>query len=199
MRTGAANGIPYKLVYKAEHPGPRPLIIGAYGALNIAWLPAYLFALPAAWVHLGGVYVQAHLRGGGEYGTDWWQAARRHTKQTTFGDLYTVATDLINQGWTTSEQLGVLPTAVAATQRPQLFRACVAVMPVLDLLRCCKNQATMADIVATDLGTRRTRRTRRCCGPTRPTTRCATAPPTQRCCSTAARRTRVVQPGTAAR
>jgi prolyl oligopeptidase len=159
MRTGAANGIPYKVVCKAEHPGPRPLIIGAYGALNIAWLPAYLFALPAAWVHLGGVYVHAHLRGGGEYGTNWWQAARRHTKQTTFDDLYAVATDLIDQGWTTPEQLGVfgaslgaLTAAVAATQRPQLFRACVAVMPVLDLLRCHKDPVTMADIVATDLG-----------------------------------------------
>jgi prolyl oligopeptidase len=159
MQTGTANGIPYKLVCKTEHPEPRPLIIGAYGALNIAWLPAYLFTLPAAWVHLGGVYVHAHLRGGGEYGTDWWQAARRHTKQTTFDDLYAVAEDLIDQGWTTPEQLGVfgaslgaLTAAVAATQRPQLFRACVAVMPVLDLLGCRKDPVTMADIVATDLG-----------------------------------------------
>ncbi|MBB5959607.1 prolyl oligopeptidase [Saccharothrix tamanrassetensis] len=159
MRTGVADGIPYKVVCEAGHPGPRPLIIGAYGALNIAWLPAYLFALPAAWVHLGGVYVHAHLRGGGEYGTAWWQGARRHTKQNTFDDLYTVAEHLVDQGWTTPEQLGVfgaslgaLPAAVAVTQRPGLFRACVAMMPVLDLLRCRKDPATMADIVATDLG-----------------------------------------------
>jgi prolyl oligopeptidase len=135
------------------------LVIGAYGALNIAWLPAYLFALPAAWVELGGVYVHAHLRGGGEYGTGWWQAARRHTKQTTFDDLYRVATDLVDRGWTTPQQLGVfgvslgaLTAAVAATQRPGAFRACVAVMPVLDLLRCGDDPATMAHVVGTDLG-----------------------------------------------
>ncbi|NUT49329.1 MAG: S9 family peptidase, partial [Saccharothrix sp.] len=157
--SGTAGGVPYKLVAKGGHSGPRPLVIGAYGALNIAWLPAYLFALPAAWVDLGGVYVHAHLRGGGEYGAGWWRAARRHTKQTTFDDLYRVAEDLVDRGWTTPEQLGVfgvslgaVTAAVAATQRPRLFRACVAVMPVLDLLGCGADEATMAHIVATDLG-----------------------------------------------
>ncbi len=159
VRVENAAGVPYKVVAKGELTGPRPLVIGAYGALNIAWLPAYVSALPAAWVQLGGVYVHAHLRGGGEYGTEWWQAARRHTKQATFDDLYTVAADLIERGWTDSDRLGVfgasigsLPAAVAVTQRPDLFRACVAMLPVLDLLRCGKDPVTMADIVRADLG-----------------------------------------------
>lgn len=158
MYPGNAKGVPYKVVCRPG-TGPRPLIIGAYGALNIAWLPAYLFALPAAWVRLGGVYVHAHLRGGGEYGTEWWRAARRHTKQTTFDDLYAVATDLVNQGWTTPEHLGVfgaslgaLPAAVALAQRPDLFRAVVTLMPVLDLLNCGKDVTTMEHVVGTDLG-----------------------------------------------
>ncbi|QFZ20255.1 prolyl oligopeptidase family serine peptidase [Saccharothrix syringae] len=159
VRCGVADGVPYKVVCKGEPDGPRPLVIGAYGALNIAWLPAYLSALPAAWVELGGVYVHAHLRGGGEYGADWWRAARRRTKQTTFDDLYRVAADLVERGWTTPGQLGVfgfslgaLTAAVAVVQRPRLFRACVAVMPLLDLLNCRRDAATLADVVTLDLG-----------------------------------------------
>ncbi|SHG87206.1 prolyl oligopeptidase family serine peptidase [Streptoalloteichus hindustanus] len=152
--------IPYKVVLRGElGRGPLPTIIGGYGALNIAWLPAYLSGLPAAWVHLGGVYVHAHLRGGGEYGADWWRAARRRTKQTTFDDLHAIATDLVQRGWTSTDQLGVVGTslgalspAVAATQRPGLYRACVATLPVLDLLRCREDRVTMADVVTADLG-----------------------------------------------
>ncbi|WEB45247.1 prolyl oligopeptidase family serine peptidase [Streptomyces yunnanensis] len=165
-RSGTAHSadgtvIPYKIVARADVDlgTPQPLIVSGYGALNIAWLPAYLFALPAAWVELGGVYVHAHLRGGGEFGTDWWHAARRDTKQRTFDDLHAVATDLIRHGHTTPGRLGVfgysisaLTAVVAVTQRPDLYRACVAALPVLDLLRCRRDPVTMADIVSVDFG-----------------------------------------------
>jgi prolyl oligopeptidase len=166
MRMRAASSadttpIPYKVVARedVDLTVPQPTIIGGYGALNIAWLPSYLFTLPAAWVRLGGVYVHAHLRGGGEYGVDWWRAARRHTKQRTFDDLYAIAEDLIARGQTSPELLGVfgvsagaLPAAVAVTQRPDLFRASVAMLPIVDLLRCRQDPTTMVDIVASDLG-----------------------------------------------
>ncbi|MYT33752.1 prolyl oligopeptidase family serine peptidase [Streptomyces sp. MspMP-M5] len=160
-RSADGTAIPYQIVSRAgvDLSVPQPLIISGYGALNIAWLPAYLFALPAAWVELGGVYVHAHLRGGGEFGTDWWRAARRDTKQRTFDDLHAVATDLIRHGHTTHSRLGVfgysisaLTAVVAVTQRPDLYRACVAALPVLDLLRCKRDPVTMADIMSVDFG-----------------------------------------------
>ncbi|GGM59954.1 prolyl endopeptidase [Longimycelium tulufanense] len=152
--------IPYKIVTRSDIRDvvPRPLLIGAHGARNLAWLPAYRSAIPAAWVHLGGIYVHAHLRGGGEYGSEWWRAARRRTKHVTFEDLHAIASDLIRQGCTTSDRIGVLgtalgalPAAVAVTRWPELFRACVLDAPVLDLLRCKHDPATMA-MVGVELG-----------------------------------------------
>jgi prolyl oligopeptidase len=153
--------IPYKVVARADVDltVPQPTIISGYGGLNIAWLPSYLFTLPAVWVQLGGVYVHAHLRGGGEFGAEWWQAARRQTKQKTFDDLYAVAEDMIARGQTSPELLGIfgtsvgsLPAAVAVTQRPGLFRASIPMLPILDLLRCRQDPMTMADIVGSDYG-----------------------------------------------
>ncbi|MCP2259032.1 prolyl oligopeptidase [Streptoalloteichus tenebrarius] len=152
--------IPYKVVLRGDpERGPLPAVIGGHGALNVAWLPAYLSGLPAAWVHLGGIYVHAHLRGGGEYGADWWRAARRRTKQTTVDDLHAIAADLVRRGWTSPDRLGVvgaslgaLASVAAITQRPGLYRACVATLPLLDLLRYRQDRATPADAVIADLG-----------------------------------------------
>jgi prolyl oligopeptidase len=160
-RSADGTPIPYKVVARADVDlgVVQPTIICGYGGLNIAWLPLYLFTLPAAWIELGGVYVHAHLRGGGEFGVEWWQAARRHTKQKTFDDLYAIAEALIAGGQASPERLGVfgssvgsLPAAVAVTQRPELFRAAVAMLPVLDLLRCRQDPTTMVDIVGEDWG-----------------------------------------------
>jgi prolyl oligopeptidase len=120
---------------------PRPTIIYGYGGYNVSWLPAYM-SLAAAWVALGGVFVHTHLRGGGEFGTEWWQGGRMHTKQNTFDDLLAVAEDLIRRGITSPDMLGVfgssnggLLAGVALTQRPDLFRAALPQVPILDLLR----------------------------------------------------------------
>jgi prolyl oligopeptidase len=160
-RASDGTPIPYMVVARADLDlsAPHPTVISAYGALANPWPPAYLFTLPAAWVQLGGVYVHAHPRGGGEFGPQWWRAARRQTKQRTFDDLYAVAEELIARGQTTPRQLGVfgtsagsLPAAVAITQRPDLFRASVPMLPLLDLLRCRQDPTTMAAIVRPELG-----------------------------------------------
>jgi len=120
---------------------PRPKLVHAYGGFNMALMPAYLGQLEP-FLEAGGVYVTAHLRGGGEYGTDWWQQGRMAAKQNVFDDLYSVCERLIADGMTRPNLLafqgssnGGLVAAVAATQRPDLFRAVVAQVPLLDLLR----------------------------------------------------------------
>lgn len=158
-RDGTA--IPYLVVARADVDlsAPRPTVMSTYGALGNPWPPAYLFTLPAAWVQLGGVYVHAHPRGGGEFGPRWWQAARLSTKQTTFDDVHAIAEDLVACGVTAPDRLGIFGTSAgsltvlaAITQRPDLFRAAVPMLPVADLLRCRQDDDAMAAIVRPDLG-----------------------------------------------
>lgn len=155
------TSIPYLVLARADVDleVPQPTVMSAYGALANPWPPAYLFTLPAAWVQLGGVYVHAHPRGGGEFGPRWWHAARLSTKQTTFDDVHTIAEDLIAHGLTASDRLGIfgtsagsLPALAAITQRPDLFRAAVPMLPIADLLRCRQDGDTMTAIIRPDLG-----------------------------------------------
>jgi prolyl oligopeptidase len=120
---------------------PRPMLVHAYGGFNMALMPAYVGELEP-FLDAGGMYVTPHLRGGGEYGTDWWTQGRMTAKQNVFDDLYAVCEQLIAAGVTRPDLLafqgssnGGLVAAVAATQRPDLFRVIVARVPLLDLLR----------------------------------------------------------------
>jgi protease II len=120
---------------------PHPTLVHAYGGFNMALMPAYLGHLER-FVAAGGVYVTAHLRGGGEYGTEWWRQGRMAAKQNVFDDLFAVCEQLIGDGITRPDLLafqggsnGGLVAGVAITQRPDLFRAVVAQVPLLDLLR----------------------------------------------------------------
>jgi prolyl oligopeptidase len=89
-----------------------------------------------------GVFVLTHLRGGGEYGSDFWHDGRFERKQHTFDDLYAAGEALITAGTTTREQLagvgasnGGLLTGAAVTQRPDLFRVVVSMVPLYDMLK----------------------------------------------------------------
>jgi prolyl oligopeptidase len=120
---------------------PRPTLVYGYGGWNIAFVPIYLGRY-APFIDAGGVFVFAYLRGGGEFGIDWWHQGRLARKQRTFDDLYAVAEDMIARGLTTSELLaaagasnGGLLAGAAAVQRPDLFRVVVSKVPLLDLLR----------------------------------------------------------------
>ncbi|WP_245764794.1 prolyl oligopeptidase family serine peptidase [Nonomuraea jiangxiensis] len=139
--------VPCTLVHRADldRSRPRPTLIHGYGGFNIAELASYLGPL-AAFVAAGGVYAHAHLRGGGEFGLPWWEGGRLHAKQNTFNDLYAIAERLIADGVTAPDRLAVqgasnggLLTAVAATQRPELWRAVVCQAPKLDLMRVARD------------------------------------------------------------
>jgi prolyl oligopeptidase len=120
---------------------PAPTIIFLYGAYNFATVPAWIGPL-GPFVEAGGMAVFAHLRGGGEYGSEWWRAGHHEHKQRSFDDVYAVAEGLITSGRTTAERLGIIGLSnggtnvcTALVQRPDLFRAGAALAPQCDLLR----------------------------------------------------------------
>jgi prolyl oligopeptidase len=111
----------------------------------------------AAFVAAGGVFVHAHLRGGGEFGLEWWQSGRMSRKQNGYDDLYAIAEDMIAAGLCTPRTLAVtggsnggLMAGVALTQRPELWAVVVPRVPVLDLVGACRDpygrQAVMEEM-----------------------------------------------------
>ena len=126
----------------ADSDFPRPALIYGYGGWNLAWgLPCYVAEL-APFLEAGGALVFPHLRGGGELGEAHWHDGRLERKQNTFDDLYAVAEALIAEGVTGSDRLGLvgesnggLLAGAGLTQRPDLFRVVVPMVPLLDLIR----------------------------------------------------------------
>jgi prolyl oligopeptidase len=119
---------------------PSPTLVSAYGAAGVATLPAYQPDL-AAYVAAGGVLVQAYLRGGGEFGRDWFRAADRELRAVRDADLMAIAEHLVDIGLATSDQLaltggsdGGLMCGVAITSRPDLWAAVLPRAPLLDLI-----------------------------------------------------------------
>ena len=122
---------------------PYPTLLYGYGGFEISMRPNYSGTVGSSWVERGGVYVLANIRGGGEFGPQWHQAAMKENHQNCFDDFIAVAEDLIKtQGHlagSTSASWAV-PTAACLvgacfTQRPELFKAVVCQVPLLDMKR----------------------------------------------------------------
>ena len=132
------------LVHKkglAPRKGGHPLLLYGYGGFNISMTPHFSATL-FPWFEAGGVYVVANLRGGGEYGVDWHRGGQLDKKQNVFDDFIAAAEHLIQSGWTSSDWLAIaggsnggLLTGAVAMQRPELFRAVISDVPLLDMLR----------------------------------------------------------------
>ncbi|GAA4358747.1 prolyl oligopeptidase family serine peptidase [Angustibacter luteus] len=125
----------------AEADRPRPTVLYGYGGFGLPLTPGYSAGI-LAWVEAGGVYAVAGLRGGGEEGEDWHRDGMLGHKQNVFDDFHAAAEFLIEQGWTTTEQLSIsggsnggLLVGAAVTQRPELFAAVVCSAPLLDMVR----------------------------------------------------------------
>ena len=121
--------------------GKTPTVLYGYGGFNVALLPAYS-ASRMAWIEAGGIYAQANLRGGGEYGEAWHLAGTRLNKQNVFDDFIAAAEWLIGNGITSPEHLAIwggsnggLLVGAVLNQRPELFAAAVPSVGVLDMLR----------------------------------------------------------------
>jgi prolyl oligopeptidase len=124
-----------------EPDEPLPTVLYGYGGFDVALTPAYSASI-LAWVEAGGVWAVANLRGGSEEGQEWHRAGMRANKQNVFDDFHAAASYLLDNGWTTREQLGIsggsnggLLVGAALTQRPELFRAVVCSAPLLDMVR----------------------------------------------------------------
>jgi prolyl oligopeptidase len=141
--------IPYFIVRKKGATGPVPALVHAYGGFRAAQTPGYLTGQPYRagplglyWVEDGNAYVLANIRGGGEYGPAWHQAALREKRQNSFDDLHAVAEDLVATGVSAKGKIaisgrsngGVLVGA-AMTQRPDLYGAVISGSPIKDMWR----------------------------------------------------------------
>lgn len=119
-----------------------PTMLYGYGGFEISLEPFYGGALGRAWLARGGVLVVANIRGGGELGPAWHQAALKDKRQNAFDDFIAIAEDLARLGIAQPKQIGIrggsnggLLIGAALTQRPELFGAAVAQVPLLDMKR----------------------------------------------------------------
>ena len=145
--------VPYFLIGNRDalERGDAPAILYGYGGFTIPILPVY-YSNPSRpqhgalagrmWLSRGGVLALANLRGGGEYGPEWHQAALRENRQRAYDDYFAIAEDMIERGVTSSDKLGALGRSngglllgVALTQRPDLFAALDIGVPLLDMIR----------------------------------------------------------------
>jgi prolyl oligopeptidase len=131
------------LVRRAEPKaaGPAATYLTGYGGFNISMTPAFSRSL-LLWLERGGIVAVPNIRGGGEYGESWHQGGILGNKQRSFDDFIAAAEWLIAQGYTTPGRLAIaggsnggLLVGAALVQRPELFRAVVIQVPLLDMLR----------------------------------------------------------------
>ena len=120
----------------------QPTLLYGYGGFEISLTPSYLGAIGKTWLERGGTYVLANIRGGGEYGPAWHQAALKEERHRAYEDFSSVAKDLVERGVTDRDHLAVrggsnggLLTGNMLTQYPELFGAVIIQVPLLDMKR----------------------------------------------------------------
>ena len=138
------TGVPY-FVVGARGAKNAPTMLYGYGGFENALEPFYSGGIGRAWLARGGVLVVANIRGGGEFGPAWHQAALKEKRQNAFDDFIAIAEDLARRGIAQPKQIGIrggsnggLLVGAALTQRPELFGAAVAQVPLLDMKRYSK-------------------------------------------------------------
>ncbi|MGY4517360.1 prolyl oligopeptidase [Lysobacter sp. HA18] len=137
-----------KVPYFIVHPkgmtldGTAPTLLYGYGGFEVSLTPAYSGGVGKGWLEKGGVYVVANIRGGGEYGPRWHQAALKANRHKAYEDFAAVAQDLIARKVTSPKHLGIqggsnggLLMGNMLTQYPELFGAVVVQVPLLDMKR----------------------------------------------------------------
>jgi prolyl oligopeptidase len=121
--------------------GANPTLLYGYGGFNVTQTPVFSRGV-VLWLERGGVYAMANLRGGGEFGEAWHRAGMRDRKQNVFDDFVAAGEWLIREKYTRPDRLAIqggsnggLLVGAALTQRPDLFRAVLCAVPLLDMVR----------------------------------------------------------------
>ena len=140
--------VPYFLIHAKGARGPVPTILYSYGGFELSLNPWYWndghrpLDVGQVWLAKGGAIAVANIRGGGEFGPAWHQAALKEHRQRAFDDFAAVARDLERRKFTTPKQLGIVGasnggvlTTVTMTQHPELLAAVVCQRPLVDMLR----------------------------------------------------------------
>ncbi len=136
--------VPYFQVAKKDLKldGQNPTVLYGYGGFEVSMTPNYSAAIGDSWLNKGGVYVVANIRGGGEFGPKWHQAALKANRHKAYEDFIAVAEDLIARKVTSTPHLGTLGGSNGGllmgnmlTLRPDLWGAIVCQVPLLDMQR----------------------------------------------------------------
>lgn len=148
LQARSADGtmIPYFLVMAkdAKLDGRNPTLLYGYGGFEVSMTPGYSGSL-GVWLEKGGVYVVANIRGGGEFGPSWHQAALKKNRHKAFEDFIAVAEDLVQRKVTAPSHMAIqggsnggLLVGAVFVKRPELFNAVVCQVPLLDMKRYTK-------------------------------------------------------------
>ena len=135
--------VPYFVVHRKDIPmdGSTPTLMTAYGGFQVSNLPRYNPVMGKLWLERGGTFVLANIRGGGEFGPAWHDAGLKTHRQRIYDDFYAVAQDLVTRKFTSPERLAIeggsnggLLMGVEFTQHPEMWKAVVIQVPLLDML-----------------------------------------------------------------
>lgn len=136
--------VPYFVVRQKNFNfnGQHPTLLYGYGGFQCSITPKYDPMVGKNWLNEGGIFVVANIRGGGEFGPAWHQAAKKNNRQCAYDDFIAVAEDLIARKITSPKHLGImgasnggLLVSAVMIQRPELFNAVVCQVPLLDMYR----------------------------------------------------------------
>jgi prolyl oligopeptidase len=143
-RSADGTMIPYFVVHRTDIPmdGSNPTLLYGYGGFQVSQLPGYSATVGKLWLERGGVYVVANVRGGGEFGPKWHEAALQQNRHKAHEDFQAVALDLEARHITSQPKLGIMGGSQGGlfmgamlTQRPDLINAAVIQVPLFDMLR----------------------------------------------------------------